>query len=325
MIDMVTVSVLLDAGAGPDWAFVDSEGRRTTRSEGLASAALDMFKDGIFSSDPALPHRVNSHGLKTLALKALQKGFQISKHNPMVGLEGRHGILQRLGVALESAPQFFGVECPRPGNLVDYILANLNSEESPEPVPAGKRGVSVRVLWKAVIEGLESIWPATHASVRRGDVWVYSPLKVIGVAMSDLVPFHKLSQWLTYSLLEPLESLGLHFTEMGLLTGLAEYRNGGLYVDAGVLMPKAKDAELIAARTEFDIGTELVVEWRALTVVLLDKTAEAVRAKLGFTPAQCPLAKVLQGGTWTAGRELAKARRPDASSPIPLRSDGTVF
>ena len=75
----------------------------------------------------------------------------------------------------------------------------------------------------------------------------------------------------------------------------------------------------------YDVGTELVVEWRALTVVLLDRTADALRAKLGVTAAQLPLAKVLQGGTWAAGREIAKQKRADGSAPIPLRTDGTVF
>ena len=363
LVDLVTVSALLDAGAGASWSYLDADARRSSRSEGLAAAALDMFRDGAFSSDPALPHRVNSHGLRALELRTLQKGFQVGKHNAMVGLEGRHGLLQRLGAALDAQPAFFGAECPRPGNLVDYILA------ARAPPPAGASGgaggtggtVSIRVLWRAVIEGLESIWPATHASARRGDVWAYTPLKVIGTALSDMVPLHKLSQWLAYSLLEPLEELGIVFTDMHLLTGLAEYRNGGLFVDAGVLTPKARDAELIAARVEYDVGTELVVEWRALTVILLDKTAEALRARIGATADELPLAKVLQvrgpgcaaaggagwrsarraptqplppspaipprmqGGTWAAGRELAKTRRPDGSSPIPLRTDGTVF
>ena len=128
-----------------------------------------------------------------------------------------------------------------------------------------------------------------------GESWPPSPsafparsLKVIGTALSDMVPLHKLSQWLAYSLLEPLEALGIVFTDMHLLTGLAEYRNGGLFVDAGVLVPKARDAELIAARVEFDVGTELVVEWRALTVILLDRTAEALRERLGLSAEQMP-------------------------------------
>ena len=53
-----------------------------------------------------------------------------------------------------------------------------------------------------------------------------------------LVPFHKLSQWLTYSLVEPLEAAGLPVAEIDGLTGLAEYRNGGLFIDCGVIEPR---------------------------------------------------------------------------------------
>jgi hypothetical protein len=97
-------------------------------------------------------------------------------------------------------------------------------------------GVSIRVLWRAVIEGFEAIWPEHLSGIRRGDVWCYSPLKVIGVTASDMVPFHKLSQWLTFSLLEPIESLGVHFTQLELMTGLAEYRNGSAHIHRRVLL-----------------------------------------------------------------------------------------
>ena len=49
------------------------------------------------------------------------------------------------------------------------------------------------------------------------------------------------------------------------------------------------------------VDDELVVEWRALTVALLDEIAGAVRAELGVTATQLPLACVLEGGTWAAG------------------------
>ena len=47
--------------------------------------------------------------------------------------------------------------------------------------------------------------------------------------------------------------------------------------------------------------------------------------RLGRDAASFPLAKVLQGGTWAAGREIARARRADGSPPIKVVSDGTVF
>lgn len=80
------------------------------------------------------------------------------------------------------------------------------------------------------------MWPedkATH--LRRGDVWAYTPLKTIGVPGSDMVPFHKLTQWLTYSLLEPIEALGVRVRDISLLTALSEYRNGGFMLDIGLL------------------------------------------------------------------------------------------
>jgi hypothetical protein len=188
LIDLVTVAVLLDAGAGNKWHYIDSHGNTLERSEGLGVASFDMFKYGIFSSDPAMPFRVNSHGLHMLQIKQLQKGFQIDdESNPMVGLKGRFELLRKLGAALDASPEYFGEECPRPGNIVDYVLKHKND----------KNEVNIRSLWKAVMEGFESIWPEHMSGIRRGDVWCYSPLKQIGVTASDMVPFHKLSAWLT--------------------------------------------------------------------------------------------------------------------------------
>jgi hypothetical protein len=114
------------------------------------------------------------------------------------------------------------------------------------------------------------------------------------------MPFHKLSQWLTYSLLEPFEAGGVRVTGIDALTGLPEYRNGGLLLDTGVL--RLRDPRL--AERPWTPADELIVEWRALTVALLDELAEAVRHRLARTAEQLPLACVLEVGTWAAGREL---------------------
>jgi hypothetical protein len=132
------------------------------------------------------------------------------------------------------------------------------------------------------------------------------------------VPFHKLSQWLAYSLFEPLEWAGITVTDSDQLTALPEYRNGGLLLDAGVLqLVDAADG----TRT-WNVGNELVVEWRALTVALIDELAPRIRARLG-APA-LPLACILEGGTWAAGRELAAELRA-GKPPLSIDSDGTVF
>ena len=72
-------------------------------------------------------------------------------------------------------------------------------------------------------------------------------------------------------------------------------------------------------------GSELVVEWRALTVALLDRIAPLVWDRLGLAAAPPPLVKMLEGGTWSAGRRIAAERRPGGGPPIDVVSDGTVF
>ena len=136
-----------------------------------------------------------------------------------------------------------------------------------------------------------------------------------------LVPFHKLSQWLAYSLIEPLEAGGVRVAELDGLTGLAEYRNGGLFLDCGVIAPR--DPGLL--RRPLDALSEPVVEWRALTVTLLDRLAVLVRESLGKSADEFPLVRVLEGGSWAAGREIAFERRADGSPPLAVVSDGTLF
>jgi hypothetical protein len=190
------------------------------------------------------------------------------------------------------------------GNLAGYLLA----EAAGGALPAS------RVLL-AVLDALGPIWPGRHEleGLNLGDTWTHPQL--------GLVPFHKLSQWLTYSLLEPLAAAGVRVTDLDGLTGLAEYRNGGLFLDGGVLVP---ESPALLARTHA-VGSVAVVEWRSLTVALLDRVAAELRGRLQLDAAALPLASVLEGGTWQAGRALARQRRPDGRPPLEVESDGTVF
>ena len=72
-------------------------------------------------------------------------------------------------------------------------------------------------------------------------------------------------------------------------------------------------------------SSELIVEWRALTVALLDRLANTVRTSLNKSAENLPLASILQGGTWSAGRKIAAELRADGGPPIRLDSDATVF
>jgi hypothetical protein len=329
--DLAVVSVLLDAGAGSDWQYREPETEVVfRRSEGLAVASFRMFCQGAFSSDPQRPLQADARGLQSLTSQKLAQGFQVTHTNPLVGVEGRLELLQRLGQSLHAVPQLFGTGNPRPGHLVNYLLdSTVGEREKFLPDWTTSRNASGQTIQlaastvlSAVLEGLGRIWPGrvAIADVNLGDVWSHPALK--GDDPSDgYVPFHKLSQWLTYSLLEPLQELGLEITGLDELTGLPEYRNGGLCLDLGLL--EVKDTAVLKERHL--PGSEVIVEWRALTVSLLDKIAATIRQQLNLSPVQLPLVKVLQGGTWTAGRRIAAQLREGGVPPIQIESDGTVF
>lgn len=309
--ELAITSVLLDAGAGPDWSYrEEGSGGAFARSEGLAVASLHAFEDGLFSSDPDAPLRADAAGLSAVDEPGLARAFQVSDDNPLVGVAGRLGLLHRLGEAVRSRPDVFGGD-GRLGGLFDH----LRGRASHGTLPA-------TAILDAVLEGLGTIWPGriSLGGVNLGDVWRHPAAGGQGRG-AGLVPFHKLSQWLSYSLVEPLEEAGVRVVDLDELTGLAEYRNGGLFVDAAVLLPKDPRLTVDAHPP----GSEPIVEWRALTVVLLDRVAGEVRRILGKRPDELPLASVLEGGTWYAGRRIAAERRPHGGPPIRVQSDGTVF
>jgi hypothetical protein len=304
-LDLAIVSVLLDAGAGPNWEFRELEtGRAFARSEGLAVASLRAMQRGFFSFDAARPWRADAAALVSLTPEALGNAFQHGPGNELTGLEGRALLLRRLGAVAADAPAVFGTEA-RLGRLYDHWLPR----RSALPAPA---------ILDDLLRVFGAIWPGRIEleGMPLGDCWRHSV-----VPGNGLVPLHKLSQWLAYSLIEPLMASGFRVTEIDGLTGLAEYRNGGLFIDSGVLVPR--DPEL--QRHLLDPSAEPVVEWRALTVALLDRLAPLVRDMLGLDVARFSLASLLEGGTWAAGRELAFAKRPGGEPPLSIVSDGTLF
>ena len=188
----------------------------------------------------------------------------------------------------------------------------------------GKKTIFSHDILDVLLSSLAQIWPAQSAieNVALGDCWRHPAARseTAGSTSDGWMPFHKLSQWLTCSLLEPFQWAGVHVEGLDALSGLPEYRNGGLFLDAGVL--RLRDDE--EARRVHTAGDEMIVEWRALAVALLDKLAPLVREQLGLTAAQMPLACVLEGGTWAAGRLLAQQLH-QGLPPLNIQGDGTVF
>ncbi|MGA7074065.1 URC4/urg3 family protein [Bradyrhizobium sp.] len=311
--DLAIVSVFLDAGAGPPWRYRDPKsGLAIGRSEGLGLASLGMFESGAFSANPRDPLRADADVLANLTLSDLERGLQVSGENPLVGLQGRVDLLRSLGKLVASKSDIFGRhDTPRPGGLFDRLTARVENGRLLAPV-----------ILSELLQQLGSIWPSrlTLGGIALGDCWKH-PALVTDDATTGLVPLHKLSQWLAYSLIEPLQAAGIEVIDIDGLTGLAEYRNGGLFVDSGVLAFR-HEAD---AQREHEVAAVLVVEWRALTVALLDRLADGIRKRLGLDAVSLPLAKVLEGGSWATGRRLARERRADASPPVKVISDGTVF
>lgn len=356
-IDLTVLSVLLDAGAGAKWRYVEhvggantpsamalpadrlgsddllalldsaasgkakeavvesDDGTAYTRSEGLAVASYQAFIGGVFSAKKDEPCRVDASALKTIDVAALRAVFQAGTRNPMVGLEGRAALLARLGAALLAEHAKDGM-VPRPSGVVDRVTHSFTRNE-----------VSATDLLQELLRCFGPIWQngTTLKGVNAGDVWPHrwagsATAKGDDVVTVGWVPFHKLSQWLVYSLVEPLTWAGVTVTGLDELTALPEYRNGGLLIDAGVLVPRRASY----LERSWKPGDEIVIEWRALTITLMDELAALVRAELGSAAINLPLACVLQGGTWAAGRALAQELRGGAP-PLNIESDGTIF
>ncbi|MBL8287100.1 MAG: DUF1688 family protein [Rubrivivax sp.] len=361
-IDLAFVSVLLDAGAGPAWRYTDNDGQRYSRSEGLGVASLRAFVGGRFSAQADDPLRADASVLARVDAAALSGIFQVGPDNPMVGLEGRAALVARLGAVLLGARAAAGArpeEPPtprapqRPAQLLERLgLAGVTagaagadaarSGDAGEPPPGAGAGaaagampaarVSPATLLQQVLVLTDGIFTQGTQVMGRGvgDVWAhrFAGNRVAGggtdPVTAGVVPFHKLSQWLCYSLLEPLAWAGIEVADddpAAGLTGLPEYRNGGLLLDAGVIVPR--HAQL--AERRFKPGDEAIVEWRALTVALLDELAPLVREHLGRGERELPLAAILEGGTWAAGREIALEKRAGGAPPLTIDSDGPVF
>lgn len=299
LVDLIIPSVLLDAGAGDEWKYVEERTAQTfNRSEGLGVASFHMFLAGEFSSNNEL--KTDGKALMALSKTQLEKAFQVTADNPLLGVEGRLNLLAGLGKAI--GPD------GRPSDLVDDFLID------------GR--VNALDVLSSVLKKLGPIWPSrlTLDNTPLGDTWSHPALGEAGT-FESLVPFHKLSQWLSYSILDAMETCGFEVIGVELLTGLPEYRNGGLFLDLGLLQA-VNPQDLTRGVSAEDL---FVIEWRASTVTLLDQLAAKIQNELGKSPKEFPLAKVLEGGTWWAGRKIATQKRSGGVPPIKIISDGTVF
>ena len=319
-IELATVAVLLDGPSALEWQYREpGSGRQHGRAEGLAVAAFEAFMAGRFSSDARDPLRVDAAALARMNVDELGQMLQVRPDNPLPGLDARLRLLHRLAAMLRERPDIFGVPA-RPGRLFDLLghvlVRGPDGRDQRLPVQRLRAAVMLRTLIKA----FGSVWPggAPMAGRTLGDVWAH-PLAGGSGPSAGRVPFHTMAQWLALSLVEPMTSGGIEIDLLDELTGLAGIRHGGLFIDAGVVVPR-EPAFLHATHM---VGDAAIVEWRALTVVLLDELARLVRAELGRPAMSLP--EVLEGGVVAAGRELAAERRPGGPPPLRVSGVGTLL
>lgn len=205
----------------------------------------------------------------------------------------------------------------------------------------GSTIINYEDLWSCLQQVLIPSWPKDRTSVDGqplGDAW---PLAVLAKQAekegetrlrSTIQPFHKLTQWLAYSLMVPfVKLLGYTWTNAELGTGLPEYRNGGLFYDLGVLTLKENTLEE-GKKTSgqelpaYDAASDVIVEWRAMTVALLDELHSIIGETFAKDGVTLTMAQMLEAGSWKSGRELAAKYRPNTkSSPILVIGDGTLY
>ncbi len=311
--ELTLISVLLDAGAGNQWRYLEESSKQLwSRSEGLAVASFDMFLSGLFSSSKINALQADYEGLDKISTECIADGMQVTPKNPLLGLEGRAKLINSLASVIKSKPASFA-NTQRLGGLYDHVI---------EQASVGSKKINAPKVLAIILETFSDIWPGRVSldNENLGDVWHHNAVKGEGKT-NGLIPFHKLSQWLTYSLLEPLQWQGYQIQGLEKMTGLAEYRNGGLFIDLGVITIKDNALRTVAQAPE----SEAIIEWRALTICLLDKLWQDALEKTQKTAADFPLVSFLEAGTWKAGRVTAFKNNPNGQPPIAIISDGTVF
>ena len=292
--DLAIVSVLLDAGAGPQWQYRDRRNRaehRPLRRLGARKPRDVCRRRFLVRSERSAAGRRRRAG----AACRRRARARLSGHDIQSAGRGRRPraiCCAGSATLIASKPDVFGRKTRRGRAACSIILPRW-------PVAAA---FPRRHILAELLRHLGPIWPSrlTLGGVPLGDCWRHPSLTTAD-ATNGLVPLHKLSQWLAYSLIEPLQWSGIAVTDIDGLTGLSEYRNGGLFVD--LRRVAASRSGRCRARVTMS-PRALVVEWRALTVALLDKLADEMRRRLGMDAKPCRLPKC-----WKAA-----PGRPDASS-----------
>lgn len=299
-IDLAVVCEYLGQVPDDSWSYAEAAtGQRFTGREGLAVALWHAFCAGLFSSDPQRPLQADAAGLRGVVTDHLGLALQAGRAWAWPDLQACAIALRRLGEVLSEQPEVFG-EAGRPSGLFDTLISPYGVAV---PHTADIRAHDILSQLLMTLSGLTP-GGAQIGGVALGDCWQHPAAHGAG---EGWVPLHARMQAITCALLEPFEWAGVQVRELSALTALADVLHGNLLLDTAVL--RLRDPQ--SARTVWPRDAEIVIEWRALTVALLEELAPRVQHHRGRGDA----------GPGTAGLLIGRFE-PAATALTLLRPEG---
>jgi len=311
--DLAIITALLGDLDAENWTYDEIvTGQSYDGRDGLAVAALNLFAAGAFSAEPGDPMRVDAHALIRLVPEELSADLTASDGKPLPDGEHRFRRLVKLGEAIGLRPDLFSDgKITRPGLLFDRLTAAGNDS-----------AVQMHAVLDKIQDGLGPIWPDANkiGDVALGDTEVH-PALASGDETSMFLPLHAVSQFLAFSLIEPLAWAGYGCDGFDRLAGIADRTQCAFMLDGGLI--SISDEALFAEPVLSEHVA--VAELRGLTVALLDTLVREIRNRLEVGQEELPLVCLMEAGTKGAGLEIALEKRGNFAFPLRILSDSTVF
>lgn len=313
--DMALVAAHIGCVAAPEWSYAEgTTDERYAGAEGLAVASLAMIASGLFSGVPLDPLRADAGQLARLSEAELAAGLQVAPGNALSDVGARALSLRRLGEATALRDDLFAREDdPRPGGLFDVLF----EDGLGGPVEADR-------ILDLLIDGLGPISAGglQLGGVPLGDTYRHEVLSD-GAAddTAGLLPLLTRMQRIVADLTEPLVWAGTEVVGLERLAGRSDAVSVGLMIDTGVLHPLNLDV----AGELAEVSHPGIVELRGVTIALLDRLADLVRAEFGSDAAEMPLAGVLEGGIRYAAKKIALEKRGTTLPPLRFAGAGTLL
>ncbi|MBD8892340.1 DUF1688 family protein [Roseibium litorale] len=312
--DLAILSAVLDVAMPEGWTFEEQlTGKRYSGAAGRAIAALTMFAAGSFSAEPEDPLRLDAHALIRLEASEIAGGLQLEPDENSDLIRDITHQLKRLGEAAGLRPDLFEKDGSiRPGHVLDRLWADAEDGM----VPAAD-------CLELLLDGLSPLWQggASLGEVLLGDCWQHSWL-VLDEEAPGLVPFHLPAVQIAYSFIEPLAWAGVLVSGLEELPGLADLNHVFFFLETGALrVLPSQDAGAGSPQAAVD----LMIELRAMSLVLLDKLAALLRERLEASVEELPLTCLMAAATVPASRELAGKNPAQLEKAAESLGGGGVF